>query len=124
MANELPNEQELYDEIKRSGISIDPRLWQILSHHIGNDVQVIHLSVKCLSEMPPWIMQGCKLMLCLHRKFKKGFETNDIDTVCAATLERANNITGLLDKLRTTVKYDMSCEAKKFARREPTIREL
>ena len=124
MANQLPNEEELFDEIRRAGISLDPRLWQILSHHIGNDIQVIHLGARCLSEMPSWIRYTYTLMLKIHKKFNKGFNFHDVGFVCMETMERVENISMLLDKLRATVKYDTEPKKNIAVQPHQEVREL
>ena len=43
MANPLPNEQEIYDKIKREKINIHPLIWELIRHHIGNDLYVINI---------------------------------------------------------------------------------
>lgn len=43
MANPLPNEQEIYEEIKRENFTIAPIIWQLINHHINNDLHAINL---------------------------------------------------------------------------------
>lgn len=45
MANPMPNEQEVYERIKKEKISIDPLIWQLMEHHITNDVYMINLII-------------------------------------------------------------------------------
>ncbi|MCX5696583.1 MAG: hypothetical protein NTU54_01185 [Candidatus Omnitrophica bacterium] len=41
MANPLPNEKELYDRIEKEKLSIPAPIFELLYHHIGNDVYAI-----------------------------------------------------------------------------------
>lgn len=41
MANPLPNEKELYERIKNEKITVHPVIWELLSHHIGNDLCMV-----------------------------------------------------------------------------------
>lgn len=43
MANPLPNELELYQQIKDENITIPPQAWRLIYQHIGNAVSVINL---------------------------------------------------------------------------------
>lgn len=45
MSNPLPNEYEIYEKIKNGNINIHPLIWQLLEHHIGNDVYMINLII-------------------------------------------------------------------------------
>lgn len=43
MANPLPNEEELFERIKKEKISIDPKVWDLIYHKIGDNVSAINL---------------------------------------------------------------------------------
>lgn len=43
MANPLPNEKELYEQIKNEKITISPAIWDLLYHRIGDDISAINL---------------------------------------------------------------------------------
>jgi len=43
MANPLSNEKELYEKIEKEKLIIPSAVWQLLEHHIGNDVYAISL---------------------------------------------------------------------------------
>jgi len=45
MANPLPNEQEIYEKIKKENITIHPLVWQLIEHHINNDLYMINLII-------------------------------------------------------------------------------
>jgi hypothetical protein len=45
MSNPLPNEQEVYEKIKKDSIIVHPLVWQLLEHHINNDLYMINLIV-------------------------------------------------------------------------------
>jgi len=45
MANPLPNEQEIFEKIKKENITIHPLIWELINHHIGNDLYMINLIV-------------------------------------------------------------------------------
>ena len=43
MANPLPKEKELYAQIEKEKISINPEIWDLLYHRIGDDITAIDL---------------------------------------------------------------------------------
>lgn len=43
MANPLPNEKEVYDRIAKEKLTIPPLVWDLMEHHLGNDVYAISL---------------------------------------------------------------------------------
>lgn len=43
MANPLPNEQEIYERIKKENIVVHPLVWELINHHINNDLYTINL---------------------------------------------------------------------------------
>lgn len=45
MSNPLPNEQEIYQKIKEENIVVHPLIWQLLEHHINNDLYMINLII-------------------------------------------------------------------------------
>jgi len=45
MANPLPNEAEVYETIKQKNITVHPLIWELLNHHINNDLYAINLII-------------------------------------------------------------------------------
>ena len=43
MANPLPNEKELYEQIKNERIAVIPDIWDLLYNRIGDDISAINL---------------------------------------------------------------------------------
>lgn len=43
MANPLSNEKELYERIEKDKLSIPSAVWQLMEHHLGNEVYAISL---------------------------------------------------------------------------------
>lgn len=43
MANPLPNEKEIYERIAKEKLNIPSPIWDLLTHHIGNDLYAISL---------------------------------------------------------------------------------
>lgn len=43
MANPLSNEKELYEKIEKEKLSVPSVIWQLMEHHLGNEVYAISL---------------------------------------------------------------------------------
>lgn len=43
MANKLSNEDEIYKKIHNENITVHPLIWELITHHIGNDLYMINL---------------------------------------------------------------------------------
>ena len=41
MANPLDNEKELFEKIEKEKLTIPTPIWELLTHHIGNDLYAI-----------------------------------------------------------------------------------
>ena len=83
MANPLPNEAELYERIKKENITIHPIIWELLTHHIGNDLGMV--------TMPLEMMLDPKHPISLTPKRAKSM------------LEHAMSIKDLINKLKDAI---------------------
>lgn len=45
MANPMSNEAEIYEKIKKEKVTIHPLVWQLIDHHINNDLYMINLII-------------------------------------------------------------------------------
>lgn len=45
MANPLPNESEIYKKIEKNNLKIPRDIWELIEHHIGNDIHAINFIV-------------------------------------------------------------------------------
>lgn len=45
MANPLPNEELIYERIKKENIAVHPLLWELINHHINNDLYIINVII-------------------------------------------------------------------------------
>ena len=43
MANPLPNEKEIFEKIKKENITVHSLVWDLIAHHIHNDLHMINL---------------------------------------------------------------------------------
>lgn len=77
MSNPMHNEQEIYEQIEKEKITIHPLIWQLIDHHVNNDLYMINLIIGST------VMDG-----------------EDLGTENAKKiLTHSNNIKGFLEKL-------------------------
>lgn len=68
MCNPLPNEKALYEKIEKEKLVVPAVVWELLDHHLGNDLYVInlivgsHLSGGIYEPIPP--EEGEKILRC------------------------------------------------------------
>jgi hypothetical protein len=43
MCNPLNNEEKIYEVIKHEHLDIPPLIWELIDHHLGNDLYIINL---------------------------------------------------------------------------------
>ena len=102
MANPLYNEEELIAEIKKERIKVHPLVWELLNHHIRNDVNLISVALGQLYMLPRWILKVSSwVMKVLHRIVRpRGRDPLDIDVVLEKSLERCKNVGDYLKKVK------------------------
>ena len=88
MAKPFPDEGEMYEKIRQDKITIHPVIWDLLTHHIGNDIQIImaNLEVTILDPEHP-------------KPFTK--------EMAQQTYEHALSIRALMNKLRKATGKDI-----------------
>lgn len=64
MANPLNNEQEIYQRIKEEKIEVDPTLWDVMYHYLGDYVSSINLlAADSVETNQPIALEDAKKML-------------------------------------------------------------
>lgn len=108
MAKPLPNEDKLYNKIRQERLLIHPLVWQIIIHHLRNDLQVISLGAQELLSAPAWLIKtNCFLSSLLYKLFfYPGKAPTNIVYVCNTILGRVENVQELLNKLKALVDQD------------------
>src|SRR3989338_324547 len=60
--------EELFQKIKDNKITVDPVVWDLMGHVLGNRIYSITLIVNDLLETPKWILNaGSRLMIFLYK---------------------------------------------------------
>jgi len=56
MANPIGNEMELYESFKKEKVRVDPRVWELINHHVRNDLNHISVAVGLFAFLPEDIL--------------------------------------------------------------------
>lgn len=101
MANPLPNETQIYEQIKRENLTIDPVVWELVNHHIRNDMNVISIATGNLGFEPSWILRIASFVIkFLHIISRQpGKPPIDIKRTCGFILENTRNVDNFLKTL-------------------------
>lgn len=119
MANPMQQEKQIFETIQKQELSIDPIIWDLIFHHLRNDLQVINLGAECiLLSKPNWIWKlGSIIMRTLYKLFRyPGKPPYDIFSVVNEVVNRVESIDNFLKKLNQVTsrkeivaKEDVSC---------------
>jgi hypothetical protein len=103
MANPLRDEDKIYERIKKENITIHPLVWELISHHIRNDIYLISLAIDSLRTQPLWLLKCTSfLMKFLYRaSFQRG-KAADLIGVCDSSLKGIKRVDEFLTKLKKT----------------------
>jgi predicted nucleic acid-binding protein len=95
--------EELFQKIKEQNITIDPVVWTMLTHVLGNRTYAISLILGDLLDTPKWILKTSSWVMAFLYKLtgrKGGIYT--IDTYAQKALNNTMMIKDFLNRLRET----------------------
>lgn len=96
-----PYTEELFKKIKDEGITVDPTVWSLLTHVLGNRTYSIILIVGDYLSIPKWIMRaGCYVMRFLYWLSGHKSKINNIDHILERTQNNVYQIKDFLSRLR------------------------
>jgi len=96
-----PYTQELLNKIEKEQITINPVVWQLLNHVLGNRVHAINAILGDLLDTPSWILKvGSGLMIFLYKISGNRARMHTIKEVLERALSNTNQIRTFLDHLR------------------------
>lgn len=99
MAEELQNEEEIYNRIRNEHILVDHLIWQLLNHHLRNDLQVIMLEAEELRGVLYEI--ACNPIPGDDFSLKLSLLAKNIIQRCDIILARGRSISGFLADLKS-----------------------
>ncbi|MEM7816825.1 MAG: hypothetical protein QXZ20_02840 [Candidatus Aenigmatarchaeota archaeon] len=96
MANPLANEKEIYEKIEKEKLTIHPIIWELINHHIRNDLNYIILSAHFQCETPRWILKFASFMIAFL--YRISFQPGDPPPPLLKTFEGIANRVTIIDK--------------------------
>ena len=84
MANPMRNEERLYQILKEQNIQVHPIIWQLLDHHIRNDLNGISITVGDVFDR------------------KEPLSDKELDHI----IRRIKNITSIIEKIQQATSWD------------------
>ncbi|MEI8348518.1 MAG: hypothetical protein WCI77_00050 [Candidatus Omnitrophota bacterium] len=107
MANPLRNEEEIYAQLKKEHITIHPLIWELVDHHIRNDINIISLAIGGLRFHRLWILKFSGFMIkFLHRITFQPGKPEDLVNACDRSLKRVKDVDLFLKKLKQATEND------------------
>ncbi len=101
MANPLPNEEEVYRRIEEENINIPSFVWELLDHHIRNDLNVISLGWGNFLINPPWLLRLLNSFFrFIYRLSGQRGEADNLIELAQTTVNRVMSVDRFLKKVR------------------------
>ena len=93
--------QELFNKIEQENIMVNPVVWQLLNHVLGNRLHAINAILGDFLDNPSWILKaGSGLMIFLYKLSGGRVKMYTIQEILERALDNAYQITAFLDRLR------------------------
>jgi len=98
-----PYMEELFGKIKADNITIDPTVWSLLTHVLGNRTYAMSLILGDFLSLPKWVLNaGSCVMRFLYKMSGHKDKISNIDYVMEKALNNALQIKDFLGRLRQT----------------------
>lgn len=93
--------QELFNKIEQEHITVNPVVWQLFNHVLGNRLHAINAILGDLLDTPSWILKaGSGLMIFLYKLSGGRVKMYPVKEVLERALGNAYQIRAFLDRLR------------------------
>jgi len=102
MANPLIDEEKMYVKIKEAGIIVHPVVWELINHHVRNDLYLVSIAAGSLRAIPEWILKAASFFIKFLYKvsFQPGPPPESLIRICDVSLKRVKEVDVFLKKLR------------------------
>ncbi|MCX5697029.1 MAG: hypothetical protein NTU54_03520 [Candidatus Omnitrophica bacterium] len=96
-----PYTEELFQKIKEQNITIDPTIWSMLTHVLGNRMLAIMYNLGDFLDTPKWILKtGSYVMIFLYKITGGRGKMYTVDVQLKRALNNAVMIKDFLNRLR------------------------
>ena len=98
--------EELFQKINDNKITVDPVVWDLMGHVMGNRIYSIILIVNDLLETPKWILRaGSRLMIFLYKITGNPGKMRPIQDILERTAWNADKAKDFMKRLREATKH-------------------
>ena len=109
MANPMRDEDKIYEQIEKENITVHPVVWELISHHVRNDLNLASVAIGSLRMTPKWILATASWVIRFLYKISRqpGLAPENLNKICDMTLQRVKGVDKFLKKLKeVTCKND------------------
>lgn len=93
--------EELFAKIRAENIAVDPTVWALLTHFLGNKTYAIILIVGDFLSIPKWILRvGSSVMKFLYLISGHTDKINSVDYILERAQVNAHQLKDFLNRLR------------------------
>lgn len=97
--------EELFKKIEDNKITVDPVVWELMGHVLGNRIYSITLILSDLLDTPKWILNaGSRLMIFLYKISGNQGEMRALGEISERLSKNAEQATEFMNRLRQTTK--------------------
>ena len=102
MTNPLKNEDQIYKRIEDENLKVHPVIWELINHHVRNELTKINIALWGLYLIPKWILKIASFLIkSLYKvSFQPGNPPHDLETICSTGLKGVKDAGAFLKKLR------------------------
>ena len=106
MANPMYDEQELWERIEKENITMHPVLWELIDHHLRNNLNFISIPVGVLSMVPAWILKAASFVIRFLYKAsgQRGSPPQSLVKTCNVCVKGFKESDKFLKKLKAATK--------------------
>lgn len=98
--------EELFQKIKDNKIAVDPVVWDLMGHVLGNRIYSITLIVNDLLDTPKWILAaGSRLMIFLYKISGNQGKMRTVGDILERAARNADQARDFMKRLREATKH-------------------
>jgi len=120
MATPLEYEEKLYKVIRDENIKVHPVVWELLNHHMRNDLMMTSAALSKLRFINVRILNVASLVIKVLFRVTRhpGREPEHLVTICSRGIARINVMDGFLRRLRDMTFDDSAGETSNAYKKE------
>ena len=99
--------EELFKKIEDNKITVDPVVWELMGHVLGNRIYIISLIISDLLDTPKWILNsGSRLMIFLYKISGNQGKMGALSDIAQRASKNAEQAAEFMSRLRKATKRE------------------